>query len=395
MSAKIKTPYTGTAAELDEELQNFKCLQTEKKTDLSRHIAEQKLLQEQEKQLQSQLNDCDRKLQQLMFQRQQEQDLNDEHRKLVVDLRKQLNLKVCELDDEPSQAASTAEIEAQLNRADKMLDEMRTKQERINREKQENIDRIRESRSAIDSEVSGKQRQLAELEAEHKQSKQKIDSIENSAKALATVTQQLNETTRQYEEFTANSKMERKKEVLDTEIGQERELQTKVSAIDKDIAFLSSIAKVTAEIGIKDGQLRDRTEEQRKVRNKHAENLSCLINGRAIEQDYQRNVQTAVQNLQREIGDLNRRHQSNQQSITRLQMQRTTMKDELAKAERELTDGEEKLFKHCAAGEFADVLQRVKMQVDKLQLDVGALKASDKLYKKWVAIFSFLLSNFL
>lgn len=356
----------------------------EKKNDLNAHLAELKKSQATEKEIVAQLTDCDREMNKLIYQRQQEQDLNAEHCTLVASLRRQLGLQPTASPDDVLSASSSSltEIEAHLQRADKMMEEMKVKHEANVREKQEQIDRIRESRSAIDTEVSAKQTQLAELQTEQKKSKQKIDSIETSAAALVKVTQQLDECTRKYEAFTADSKMERKKELCDTEVSRERDLQTQVSAIDKDIAFLSSIAKATAEIGIKDAQLRDRSDEQRKIRNKHAENLSELLPGRSIEADYQRNVQTAVQQLQREIGDLNRRHQTNQQAVTRLTMQRATMKEELAKCERELADGDEKLFKHCAGTEFADVLQRVKAIVDKHQLDVGALKASDKLYKK-------------
>lgn len=384
---KIKTKFDGTIVQLDRELRSFQEVQKDKKTSLDDYELSLNDLKMQEKRIQVQLTDSERKIAALIYQRCEEQETSSKLAEQLKDLCICLgNITVpADLENtfDPSVVDTTlGEINASLVREKGLLSQMSQQNDQVDHQHQIAVDRLRERRTAAETEIKTKQKQRTELSAEQSKIKSRIGVIEKSAVALQRVTKNLAESTTMYENLIAKGNFAEKKQQIDLEKSRQSDFEVQLERMDKDIAFLSSIAKTVAEISIKDTQLNTRNEEIRKIRNKHADNFSRLFKNQTIDSNYQRSVQTVYQNMQREINDLNKRAQSIQQTVTKLKITRTNQKEELARYEKELEDGEENVYKLCLSMKYEDAVERLKLTLSKHQLDHGALKASEVLYNK-------------
>lgn len=149
-----------------------------------------------------------------------------------------------------------------------------------------------------------------------------------------------------YDKVSQTTNLEQMKRNIDQKRVHRNNLQSQLDEVDKEVLYLSSISKTTAEISVKESQLESRESEARKVRNKHSDNLKRLLNNEIVEGNYKRRIQTIYQNCQREIAETNQNRNRNQQKITELQMMRKNQKDELNRMEKELTECEEKILKN-------------------------------------------------
>lgn len=389
LSNKIKNKFDGTIVQLDRELRTFQDDQSVKETSLADNELYLNDIKTQEKRIQAQLTENDRKITDLICRRREEQETSSKLAQQLKDLCIGLGNITVPVDLEntfDSNVVDTKldEIDAALLSEKSQISQMLHEHDQTDRQHQITVDNLRESRTAVETEIKTKQKQRTELSAEQSKIKVKIGVIEKSAGALQRVTKNLAEQTELYDGLMAKGNFTEKKQEIDSEKERQSGFEVELERMDKDIAFLSSIAKTVAEISIKDGQLNGRNEEIRKIRNKHADNLSHLFNNQPIDSNYQRRVQTVYQNMQREINDLNKRAQHIQQTVTRLQMTRTSQKQELARAEKEFADGEENVYKLCHSIKFEDAVGRAKQTLSKHQLDHGALKASEVLYNKYV-----------
>lgn len=209
-----------------------------------------------------------------------------------------------------------------------------------------------------------------------------IEQIEQSANKLKQLTIELDKLDQTYEERKNTVDFDTMKKSIAEKRIKRNHLQEQLDKCDEQMKFLNSISQITAQIAAKESHLENRESEVKKIKNKHAENLRRLLNNETIDSNYKRRIQTIYQNLQREITDLNKKINQNQQSITEFDMMRKNQRDELNRMERELQDGEEQLYEQCHSTPFNEVLDRIKDNIARFQFEHGTLKSAEVLYKK-------------
>lgn len=387
MSTKIRTPFDGSLSQLDRELRTFKDRQTEKKTDLRQFGEDLSKIRAQEKRVQSQLSDLDRKRSTLIVQRQQEQDFHAERAQHVATLCDQLEVGVPDdLNNSSSDAidAILTQIREAFQRADGTIADLSRRHDREELDQQTEIDKLREKRAKVESDVTSANKQAAELRQEQVKNQQNIDSVEKNAKTLKMVSIEITKIDRCHEEYTRGRNLDEDRRNIDTKQTEINAKQEELDKVDAEVTFLSSFAKISAELGHKQRSFDQREADFRKIRHKHSDNFKQLLPSQTIDTQFKRRIQTVHQNLQREIGDVNKQISRAQQKSTELEVTRKNQRAELVRFERELTESEERIYEQCHSTPYGEVLERVRLSVAKYQLDHGALKASDVLYKKYM-----------
>lgn len=384
LSSKIKTKFDGSFAMLEREIRSFKEKMNEKKENLATNDLDLERVKQRIEHLRTQLADMDKKRTTYLMQRQQEQELLAEQFILCTDLYNRLNIVVNF--DSQGENLNIAECLSQISQAVKMeetsVSDLSKDHEKVDGDLQLEVDQLREKQASIKSDISSEKKQIDELNQEQRKGQDEIEKVERSAESLKRVLTELAKVSDCYDKLSQTTNLEEMKRNIDLKRKHRNELQTRLDAADQEIIFLSSISKTTAQISVKESQLEAKETEARKLRNKHSDNLKRLFHNEIIEANYKRRVQTVYQNCQRDIDEATKNINRNQQKMTELQITRKNQKDDLSRLEKELTECDEKIYDECHGSLFIDVLERVKENVAKYQLDHGAIKSSEALYKK-------------
>lgn len=396
LSSKIRTPHDGTVAQLDRELDAFHAKQIQIQTDLRQFVDDLARANANEKRLLQQLGELDRKRTTLIMQRQQEQELHDERVGHLSDLCKRLNVAAAIPSEELlNTTIGAANIEtvleqtrAAFDREDGALVALEQRHDREEAALQADIDRCREKRSKVESDITSANRQAAQLRQEQSRTQQKIDGVEKTAKQLKVIAAEIAKVDRCHADYSRDLDLDADREKIVAKEQAINELQDQQDVLDVDVSVLSANAKLSAELGLKQSALEQREVEVRKLRHKHADHLTQLLPAAEAAtvptSQFKSFVQTVGQSLRRELDVGQKRLARLQQTSTELQMTRKNQRAELQRSERDLTESEERLYEQCQSTAYEDVLARVKTTVDKLQLDHGALKASEVLYAKYM-----------
>lgn len=384
LSSKIKSKFDGSYAMLDREIRSFKEKMDEKKDNLVTNEQDLERVKLQVERLRLTLSDSEKKRTTLILQRQKEQELLAEQLKLCTDLYNRLNM-VVDFDSQGENLSTVdcfSKITQGIKKEENGVTDLSKDHEKIDHDMQLEVDRLREKRASVESDVTSQKKQIEGLKEEKLKGQQEIDKVERSAESLKRVMEESAKASLCYDKLSQASNLEEMKRNIDLKRVHRNDLQSQLDGIDQEILFLSSISKTTAEISVKESQLEAKETEVRRIRNKHSENLKRLLNNEIIDGNYKRRVDSVYQNCKREIDEANKNINRNQQKVTELQIARKNRKEELSRLEKELTESDEKIYEQCHGTPFVEVLERVKENVAKYQLDHGAIKSSEALYKK-------------
>lgn len=374
---------------MEREIRTFAERMNEKKANLEVYEIDLNRIRAQERRLLANHTELDRKRTTLIIERQREQDYHAERSKFVQKLAEQLNIPIdsnnssIDLETSPEHLTETlAAIKAAFQRDETNLSDLSKSHDKIDQNQQHEIDKLREQKTTIESEILSKRKQIVELNGEKTKNQQRIDEVERSAQELQKITDIITKIDTKFEEHKQSMNLDEIKVNIAEKKRKRDTFQEQLEKLDEQIKFLHSISKTTGELSLKTKQLEQREAEAKKVKNKQSDNIRRLFKNEMIEANFKRHIQTIYQNLQSEIGDLNKTINRQQQTITELDMTRKSQKDDLVRAERELLECEEKIYEQCHSTPFDEVLERVKENVSKHQLDHGALRSSELLYKK-------------
>lgn len=188
VAAKIRTPFAGTDAELARELTTFKAKHTEQQSDLQRQTDALQAAKATEKRLQQELGDLDRRRATLVVQRQQEQELHDERARHLGRLCERLAVSVAGIDLQQCSAAELQSVQRSVRsafgRRDAAVAALAEQHDRADATAQTEIDRLRERRAKVESDVMAANRQAALLRQEQSKTQQKIEAVERQAQQL-------------------------------------------------------------------------------------------------------------------------------------------------------------------------------------------------------------------
>lgn len=210
----------------------------------------------------------------------------------------------------------------------------------------------------------------------------KLNEIEVSSNRLKEITAKIEQITKYFEECSANLKQDEIKQSIADGKVKVATLQDQFRKVDERLTFLNSISKLTAEIALKEKEREKREQEVRRVKSKHSDNLKKVFEN-PVESNFRRSIQVAYENLRRQIKDLNKKENALKLKEQSLEIKRKNIKDDLTRSEKELEESKEKIYEKCHSTPFEDLLNKCKESVSKLQLEHGALRSAEAMYKRY------------
>lgn len=384
--ANIKTKFDGSIIDLNQEIRTFKQRINEKKSHLSNDEDDLQRTKQQQRDIEKLISELERKREKLIHDRKQEEHFHGERVKYIRDICVRLGITITIDLDNANESVDDllTQIRDAFKQKEQTIKDLSQRHDQIDSDHQQTIDNVRVKQATVDSNIKSFRKQVDELKVEKTVNQANIDNNEQSAKELSRVNAEIEKVTKYFNEYDAKFNFEEDKKNITEKRAVCANLQDKLDQIDQNIQFLSSISKQTTEISLKEQQLESREGEMKKIKNKHTDNVKRLFNDQIIEANFHARTKRVYDNMNREIAEMNKKINETNKTISNLEMSKRTDRQELTRLETELQSTEDKIYENCRSVPLIEVTQRTKENVAKFQLDHGALKAADSLYKKYM-----------
>uniref|UniRef100_U5EL78 DNA repair protein RAD50 n=1 Tax=Corethrella appendiculata TaxID=1370023 RepID=U5EL78_9DIPT len=386
LKLKIKNIYSGSLYDLEEEISSFKRNIEMKNDELKTAENEYKSLKESETKLQSQLQKLEQKADSFINQRQQEQDLASERGSHLKDLSRKLSIAIngdLETSNEYFLLIEN-KVKEELRKSLESIQNLEKNNDDIDHKLQEKIDKLREKKASTESDIQSCSNQIAQHKTERGTTENRVNDIERSADASTQLLKEIEEIDKKFEEKSATVNFDEiKKEISDKKANYEK-LQDNFEELDTDIALLTSIAGITTELKLKQKQLDTREIDFKRLQNKHSDSLKTLFNGEMITTNFKRSVQDLYSKFQDQVNQINSTINKLKSTSTEMRITQNNLNEQKNKYEKELKINEQKLLDECAGDEYEDVLAKLKEKIEKNQLEHGASKSAESIYKKYI-----------
>ncbi|XP_030385926.1 DNA repair protein RAD50 [Scaptodrosophila lebanonensis] len=384
IAKKIKKPFEGSLAELDIEIRSFDQRMSElrlQRTDVEEHLFK---IKNNRTELQTTLVAQDKKRCIAQQQQQSEQECKSQLVKGLKALCEQLQIPVKSSLDMPEEVADLMhDIEVTLMSKQCEIAELTANNDQADHERQTKIDELRTELTKSVEGVSTQEKQREASEKEIAALELKIKQIETSMHQLKLLEKEIADIDEKYERATRSFNLESIREVIATKKAKISEKQARFKKLDEQLTFLNSIAKLMAEITLKEKELEKKDQEVQRVRNKHSDHFGKFFKEN-ITSNYRRAMQGAYDKLRRDIKDLTDKANAEKLKEQSHNIGRKNLKTEIARMEKELAESEELIFQKCHSTPYDELLERNKAVISKLQLEHGALKSAEAMYKKYI-----------
>ncbi|XP_055382426.1 DNA repair protein RAD50 [Condylostylus longicornis] len=387
LTSKIKKEFDGSVDQIDIEIRNFHENMEEKKSELKSLEDLLNRIKNQERKLRSSLTDLEHKRSTLLSKRQLEQEYVGKRAKKISDLCEKLEIPVS-IDIENAKEDEVLNIYEQIGKAfvleDKKISELSEKHDKTENEKQTEIDKCRENKVTIESDIQSKRGQKSKLQQDLKKVEDEINQNEASAKKLASITAEVEKADKLLKTFEEKVNFEDKEREINDKKSDIKTKEEQYRELDKKLTFLNSISKKVIEVNLKEQQLEKKEQEIRKVKNKHGSNIKTIFPDKEIESNYKKQFQNINEEIQKQIKDLQEKENENRLKLNSLEVERKNKREELSKWENDHQQNSDKIFDKCHGTPYEEILQRSKENVEKYQLELGALKSSESMFKKYM-----------
>uniref|UniRef100_A0A1B0EZV7 Uncharacterized protein n=1 Tax=Phlebotomus papatasi TaxID=29031 RepID=A0A1B0EZV7_PHLPP len=381
----IKEIFDGSLELLEVEIANFDRRMRSKKDELMGLETQCSSLRGEEQSLEKAITQIEINSRLLIEKITQEQNLSADRARNARRLTEMLKIQTNQ-DLENSNGAVEEilpKIEDAIHAKNAAVDEMVAKQERAEETTQKAIDDLRNAITKLESEIEGKNRQMQEKKTEEAKIQLEIDDVERSQATLKDLGVEIERATKELDNLKEAVNEEATKKEIDDLRESLKVKQRKFDEVDEEIHFLSSIASATAEITTKEQQLEERQQEAKRIRNKHSDSLKDFF-PQGISSNYRRSVISVQENLQREIQNNNGQIMTNQKRLAQLEATRKTQVEELKRLRSDLTSGEEEIYQLCHSKPYHEVVESLREQIAKSQLEHGSLKSSESFYRMYI-----------
>ena len=380
--------YTGSLDDLQLEVLTFNETIESKKEILKDYESKLSAGKLEEKALNDKINEADRKLNNLIYQRQQEQELLSERANAISDICDKLNIDHEDVDLEANNDVIKTllkEINKAISKEDKRVIDFQKTNDDTEKTLQQKIDQLREQKATIESNLSLKNQNVTKLNDEKRKNQENINNIEKSAQQLTVLTNEINKVSKEYDDYIKSINVDDIKKKITNKKENREKLQEDLEKLDKKIFSLNSVTKILAEISVKEKQFEVREAEIKRLKNKHSDNFKKLFNNKPINDNYKRNVQKLYDSLNDSINSIEKKINQLNMKTQELQMMRKNHRENLKKNEKELQESEDKVYELCQSNDYTDVITKIKDNIAKIQLDHGTYKSSEVLYKRYIS----------
>ncbi|KAH8402366.1 hypothetical protein KR009_011576 [Drosophila setifemur] len=385
ISKKIKTLFEGSLVDLELEIGNFDQRMAEMQSQRTETEEELLKLKRKSSVQQDKLGSQDKKQELAKQRHQSEQACKAQLLKRVKDFCRDLQIPIDgDLVRQPEKMVDVLqEIEAVIISKHCEIAEIGEKNDKADQARQVKIDELRIELTKSEQGVAAQEKQREQSKRESETLEVEIEKIEASMQELKQLEKKIADANEIYENTSKNLDQQAIREAIADKKTGIAEKQALFKKLDEQLTFLGSMAKLVAEMGLKQKELEKKSQETHRVRSRHADNMEKFFKC-PITENYRRSMQGAYDKLRGEIQDLN--DQANAQKLKEQshEIKRKNLIGEIARMEKELKESEELIFQKCRSTPYDELLNRSKVAISKLQLEHGALKSAEALYKKYI-----------
>ncbi|XP_017090795.2 DNA repair protein RAD50 [Drosophila bipectinata] len=385
ISKKIKTLFEGSLVELEMEIVNFDQRMTEMQLQCTETEEELSQLKKSSGMAKDKLATQDKKHVLAKQQHQSEQTCKSQLLRRVKEFCRDLQIPIDE--DSIGQPEKLEEvlqdIEAVIMSKHCEIAEISDQNDKADQRRQAKIDELRIDLTKSEQSVAAQEKQREQSKRESETLEVDIKRIEASMHELKQLEKKIADANELYENTSKNFDQQTMRDVIAAKKTFIAEKQTQFKKLDEQLTFLGSMAKLVAEISLKQKELEKKTQEVHRVRSRHSDNFGKFFKEK-ITANYRRSMQGAYDKLNREIKDLNEKANAQKLKEQSYEIKRKNLMGDIARMEKELKESEELIFQKCRSTPYDELLDRSKVAISKLQFDHGALKSAEALYKKYI-----------
>ncbi|XP_054737346.1 DNA repair protein RAD50 [Anastrepha obliqua] len=385
LNSNIKVPFEGSREELEQEISDFGQKMLEKKR--RRNVLDKKLNDSkvEEKTLQKRFTDLDKRRILLMQQCQKEQECVSKRAEQLKTLCQHLEITLTEdLEFQPECVAGVLErVKHSLMDKERIISESVAQTDEEDRGRQAGIDCQRVELTKVEEGIITHEKQKKVNEKELETITKEIAEIETSARRIKTLSKNIDSLIKLMDEMNGKCNQETMRADIAENKARIVKLQEQFRELDARLTKLNMMAKLIAEITLKQKELEKKEQDARRVKGKHADNFKKLFS-RTVESNYKRAMQICSEKLRDSIKELSGKSNKLQLEQQSFEIKRKNLKAELLKLEKELEEAKEKVYEACHAASYEDTLAKSKAAMAKYQLEHGALLSAEAMYKRYI-----------
>lgn len=383
ISRKIKTLFEGSLVELEMEIVNFDQRMSEMQRQCTETEEELSQLKKSSGIVKDRLATHDKKQVLAKQQHQSEQACKAQLLRRVKEFCRELQIPIEENSiGQPEKLEEVLQdIEAVIMSKHCEIAEIGDQNDKADQKRQAKIDELRIDLTKSEQSVAAQEKQREQSKRESETLEVDIQRIEASMHELKQLEKKIADANELYENTTKNYDQQAMRDVIAAKKSFIAEKQAEFKKLDEQLTFLGSMAKLVAEIGLKQKELEKKTQEVHRVRSRHSDNFGKFFKEK-ISGNYRRSMQGAYDKLNREIKDLNEKANAQKFKEQSYEIKRKNLIGDIGRMEKELKESEELIFQKCRSTPYDELLDRSKVAITKLQFDHGALKSAEALYKK-------------
>lgn len=385
LTLKIKTPFTGTESQLEDEIKDFHSRRADKKIELDDKEDVLQTEQYEYKEMSKKVDEHDRKHHSLISDRQREKELYEQKVKYIKNLCTKLNMNVT-FDIENGNAGRVAElvanIKTEIAKVDGKIKEMIANNEREDEKLEKEIRKYADEESRVEAELVQITNRLKELKSTLAQISEELRKAERSGGRLKDIENNIASIQKRREEMQAKEATQGYSTQIAEQRDEKQRLSDELEGIDMQITELSTMATLLAQVSAKQKHLEKKETEANRIARKHDENLQRLLPNENIGVGIKRQIEALNQDLRVKTNRLEAEIRLKDNHVGVGKSQQQNKKQEIGKLESELRHLEEEIDRECDSTPFNEYLAMVKENVDKAQMEYSEQKSSEVFYKK-------------
>ncbi|XP_011499172.1 PREDICTED: DNA repair protein RAD50 [Ceratosolen solmsi marchali] len=286
------------------------------------------------------------------------------------------------------------EVKDYINEIKKKFEEFRSsmnnkieENEQEERHVQREVDAHRIEKTAIESEMSLKEKGKNEIKLEIGELKRKIKEAGEAGDKLNSIELNLKNASRNYESLLEDFDEDLIKKNLQLENIKKKELHIKLNLVEQEINSLHQQSSQQAELELYQNNLRDKEKSILALQNKHKTNLNLLFDGKQIPNKKLKEHLEKIQKLLfNEKDNLVHKIEEEQQQIITYETTLKCNQEQLSKMISELDAYKEKIFSKCQNNDYNESLLLQEKKLKSLQDQRGIYTNQSLLYDTYLKL---------
>lgn len=384
---RIKKLFEGDISALQQEIRDFQTNVNKVKDDNETVDTNISQLKQNYEQTEEKIQRLERDKVQLQQQIQQEQEKVSERAKFLQDIGPKVGISVAsEIENEPNNVVQGVidQIRDNVNTKDETLKKLKETHEQMEKMSQEKVDAARDKKTKTDASITGKVNEIKNHEHEIGENEKKINLIEASATKLKDVEEKIVKIDGDLSSFNSQTHFTQMETSINSFKTRRDTIQREADELDDKIDQLNAVSNILNEISYKEKQLVSIESDFKRIKNKHTENLTRIFPNKTIDRDFKREVQRRHDQLVSAVKEINENLNKKQRILLQGKAKHQHLRTSLSDKEDELKRGEEDIYSRCQSEEFEEVKARTKEKVEKFQIELGANRASETFFKKYI-----------